>query len=503
MRHPFAGNLSLDAIATRPSAHATCWLVVVSLAASLLIPVLTLRGMSLDGVVYATISRNLAGNMGDFWHPVYTAPPATFYEHPPLAFALESLWFRALGDHGWVEKLYSVTTVMPSAILMVLLWRRLVGAQEPWRGYSWLSVALWVLMPAWAWIYRNNFLENTLCVFTLLAVYAVARAMTDARLSMVWTALAALAIVAAVLTKGPVGLFPLAAPLAFCVSIPNTPRWRFAMVQSGLIMSTALCLALVFSQPEPREFFAIYLRQQVFDSLQGQREIAPSSLGRFALLIGLAQDLWFTGGIACAVLYAHRRRTHRAAAPELRGAFQFFGWMALAASLPIMISPKQTAYYTAPSWPFYALALAALSCDAVHGLIEQASARKAYETWLVWLRRGAIGALAASILSLPLLSGRYLRDRELLENVERIGHVVGPHGTIEIGPSLERRWDLHAALFRWHYITVTSDCEHAEFRLDTPQTMEADRETATPHLTGLVLTRRQRVAARAPAADAH
>ena len=72
------------------------------------LPRLAHRGMFLDGITYASIARNLAEGRGRFWEPFYTATiyPA-FHEHPPLAFWLQSLWFRALGDHLFVERAYS------------------------------------------------------------------------------------------------------------------------------------------------------------------------------------------------------------------------------------------------------------------------------------------------------------------------------------------------------------------------------------------------------------
>jgi 4-amino-4-deoxy-L-arabinose transferase-like glycosyltransferase len=75
-------------------------------AFGMLFPVMLLRGMSLDGITYATIARNMALDVGDLWHPFYTATLLNpFYEQPPLALWLESLLFRLCGDHWWVERL--------------------------------------------------------------------------------------------------------------------------------------------------------------------------------------------------------------------------------------------------------------------------------------------------------------------------------------------------------------------------------------------------------------
>ena len=62
-------------------------------------PSLFSDGMFADGVDNATIARNMANGLGDFWQPHHTNVIAPeFYEHPPLAFGLQSIWFRLLGD---------------------------------------------------------------------------------------------------------------------------------------------------------------------------------------------------------------------------------------------------------------------------------------------------------------------------------------------------------------------------------------------------------------------
>ena len=172
-------------------------MLVSAAAFCMLFPVVLLRGMSLDGVIYATIARNLAVGIGDFWHPYYTATLLhPFHEQPPLAFLLEGMFFAALGDQWWVERLYSVLTVVPTIGVLVLIWRRLLSG-GPYQRFSWLPILFWIVMPAWFWIYRHNYLENTLGMFTALAVYASLRAADARRWWAAWTIVAAAAIVGA------------------------------------------------------------------------------------------------------------------------------------------------------------------------------------------------------------------------------------------------------------------------------------------------------------------
>ena len=242
----------------------TAWIVVCAIGFCLLAPWVLLRGMSLDGLIYATVARNMAVGLGDFWHPLYDAKNGVFHEHPPLGYALQSTFFRVLGDHWWVDRLYSVLTAVPMAGLMVLIWRRLARSVPRVAQLSWLAVMLWIVMPAWLWIYRNNYLENTLGIFTALAVYASLRALDAARWWPAWSALAAASIVAAVLCKGPVGLFPAVTPMLAVLALGEHSPRKGLLVQASLVVGLAALAGLVLADPAVREFLAAYLDRQVF-----------------------------------------------------------------------------------------------------------------------------------------------------------------------------------------------------------------------------------------------
>ena len=61
-----AGDDSHTLPADRPGQlHTTAWLLVAAAMFAMLGPVVVLRGMSLDGVTYAAIARNMAEGLGD------------------------------------------------------------------------------------------------------------------------------------------------------------------------------------------------------------------------------------------------------------------------------------------------------------------------------------------------------------------------------------------------------------------------------------------------------
>jgi len=442
----------------RASGHRAAWWLVLAFGFVVLFPTLFLRGMSVDGVTFATISRNLAVGEGDFWHPVYTATlHHAFHEHPPLAFFLESLLFRMLGDGSWVERLYSLLTVLPTAAILVLIWKRLLQATPPLASYSWLPIGLWVLMPGWAWIYRNNFLENTLGVFTALAVYAALRALDTSRWSTGWTLLAAGALVAAFLSKGPVGLFPAVTPLLAWMAMRRANLRKALIVETTLLAFLAGAFAMMISQAESRTFLVTYLQQQVVNSLQGRREVIDSQLSQLYLLREIPYHLLFPVAVAGGLLFMARKRVASGSVNNLRGPALFCWLTAFSASVPIMISPKQSAYYSAASWPFYTMAIALWCLPAIVALVSSAHvwprAAKAVNA-LHWV---SVGAIVLCVALSPLWYGRTLRDRELMADVHRLAEHVGPHSRLSVAPELWNQWSLHAYLYRFHYISLEID----------------------------------------------
>ncbi len=185
------------------------------------------KGMFMDGILYAIISKNVAQDVCGLWSLKITdSLYPNFNEHPPLVFAFQSLFFKFWGNHYWVERVYSLTTVLISAYLIVKIYLsivRLTGstqangiaptsvsigkdgstklfgstgeyviaqedssaqtdgrastrgiAQKNERKYpsaAWVLL-LWISVPVVNRCAQNNMLENTMLVFVLASVWA-------------------------------------------------------------------------------------------------------------------------------------------------------------------------------------------------------------------------------------------------------------------------------------------------------------------------------------------
>jgi 4-amino-4-deoxy-L-arabinose transferase-like glycosyltransferase len=449
--------------------HRTAWMLLGTLIFVMWVPSLAVRGMTWDGVLYATISRNIAAGACDAWHPMVSATfMRHFHEHPPLAFWLEAVFFRVFGDHFWVERLYGICTALVTGAILMAIWRQLLREVPRGAASSWLPALLW--FSSCYWSYRHNILENTLGIFTALSVYASLRALTSTRGWAAWSALAGLAITAALLAKGPVGLFPAVTPAIAWMTLRRAGATtgltigsqRAALVQACVLGCCFCSLALVLLPAVSREYLGTYWHQQVLASVTGRREGVRALSGHLKILLLLARSLQIAVLLTGIVLLAARLapKTPRIdREPRQTGAAWFCLLTALSASLPLIACPKQHGHYTAPSWPFYAFALALWCLPALTALLPRLA-------WLGAARPQALlrcGMASAMAVALVYAVGHYglpFRDQQIIQMSDQVAQAAGPHATVAVTPESWNRladyeqFNLHAYLYRDHYISL-------------------------------------------------
>ena len=150
------------------------WLFTLATVFALTLPILVQDGMFQDGVLYSAVAHNLSLGYGSFWFPQYSALNIeglpSFHEQPPLAFGIESLFFKILGDRLYVERFYTLLTMLLTVWILVKIWRlATIDAPANWQHLTWLPVLFWIMVPVCFWSYRNNMHENTLNIFAVLA----------------------------------------------------------------------------------------------------------------------------------------------------------------------------------------------------------------------------------------------------------------------------------------------------------------------------------------------
>jgi 4-amino-4-deoxy-L-arabinose transferase-like glycosyltransferase len=454
-----------------------CRLGVAALLAALTIPRMAQRGMFGDGLVYATIARNLSIGSGSFWAPRYTETAwAEFYEHPPLGLVLEAAAFGLLGDHLIVERAFSLIVLGLHALVIASIWRRIQPA-----ALDWLPLLFWMAPSIVSWGAVNNMLENTQALFTSTAILlfvSARRAPHGAATAAILmrAAGAAVAVVAAVLTKGPVGFFPLAAPFLFGF-LPDahadaesaaeanasanasrrprrTPAVAVAVAVTSCFVVAALVIALA-AYPPSRRNVTMYFGTHLSPALQGLRDVsdplalvrhlAIGVIGRMSALLALG---WWLG----------RRHEHApaaataATAAPVAGAV-FFLALGLCAAAPIAISPKVSGHYFLPAIPMFALGFASIARGFVAWRLEPRPrpAPRISAAILV-----ATFALASIITLIFAFGPGRARDAVMLHDLDAIDRAMPRDLTIGAcrHPRSSRDWGLHTYAQRWFRVSL-------------------------------------------------
>lgn len=452
VRIVFRQTVAAPRSATSPVfVHRTGWALTVPLLATLLLPRVVTEGMFPDGLCYASLARNLAEGRGSFWQPFFSTsywlPYNTgpvYYENLPLTVWLQSLFFRAFGDYWWTEKVYCVALTVATAALLVALWRRVVVVNL--RPFAWLPVLLWYTLPQVIWTNPNNQLDATMAFFALAAVYA---ALVP---SVGGAVLAGTLTLGAVLAKSPVGLFPLVTPL-LAAWVFKHQSWRNAAGQTALLVGTLLgLLAVVCLFDEPRAFFAHYLDQQLLSALAGRREnVSEGWTARLSLLPWLVREN--APLLVLGLLLLWLTRTPLRKVRRLSTAARFFYALALGASLPIAVSPKQDALYLIPSLPLYALGAAAVLAPVLARWSRSLTDERPFRWAQLAMGVGLVGVLGYTVAE----AGRPAREADVLTDLTTLSRFASDGAKIGVCPATMPDFVTHCYFQRYHRWELTTN----------------------------------------------
>lgn len=447
------------------------WLLAAAAVALLSLAQLVQVSMFFDGGIYATVARNLAIGRGEPWrlHFSDTLFPL-FSEHAPLMMWLQALGFVVFGDHIAVEKGFSLAMFAIALVLLHRIWSTLHADDPTMRAAFPFAVVLLLVSGRVGWGFANGMLENPLTVFTLAAVLAILVARGDAardRPALRWALMAAagVAVVLAVLTKGPVGLFPLATPALHWIVFRRSAL-RTVIVDT-LVMAAVVGLAFgaLWSVEAAREAINRYLDAQLRSSLSGQRGrygggllVVPKLLGINGTAIVIVSLLWVAG----------RRRVPGAAEAALRPARRrraaFLLLVALSASLPIGLSPRVSNFYFNPSVCFYASCLATLGAPTLMAALAGLGARGR-----TLLTAGASLALLAAVVVVVRNVGTPGVDARTIAQAAAIAARACPgpdapdatrcRTTIAACGPVWEDWALHTYLQRVHRLSLAKAAE--------------------------------------------
>jgi 4-amino-4-deoxy-L-arabinose transferase-like glycosyltransferase len=418
-------------------------------------------GMFMDGTIYAILSRNFANGSATFWQPHLPSLQPVFLEHPPLAFGLEGILFKIFGDSRFVERIYSLITILAEGLIIVSIWKNLTKKISG----GWIPLLFWISMPTVTWAAVNNMLENTLVIFISLSVLFYLKSQRSDKIAFLF--LSGFMLSLGFLTKGFVTFTPLAFP--FFVWVFSRKGKFFSMVLDTFIMfiSAILPLILIFLFTGAKEFFPKYL------AIASEKIFTGETINsRFYILEKLLLELLPAFGIVAALLlYCMKiKMPLKSIIPGLLPASLFFS-IGMAGVLPIMISMDQSTYFLLLSFPFFAISFSLIVYPLIETLLEKID----YSSYgyRVLKLSGAIALSAGIILSL-YFSGDIHRDKNKLKDMRVILTQLKEGTTINILPEMYEDWSLHTYYVRYKNISLDADLNNRHNYLLIKNTFYSD-----------------------------
>jgi len=423
--------------------------------------------MFMDGVTYAAIARNMSEGIGSFWRPFFAHSFWLPYDngdyfsgHPPLQFGLQSLLFRIFGDTPAVENGYNLLILLGYILLIVKIWQKLLGPASSFRAFSWLPVLCWYGFVIVYYSIPNNFLDSTMGLFCLASCYfqlIFLKENSVHKSTALWPPLAGICIVLAFLTKGPVGLYPLAFSAIYAVSTHSFPFSKAFRPTLVMLAAIAVSIACILAYPPAREFMTTYFNGQVVQALLQKREKAGNGWSaHFTLLAELLTNL-YPHLISIIALYALSFGLKWKISGEKAFSENILltGWVAASAIIPMLVSIKQYPHYLLPALPFVALLFAIL-------LVQRIAFIMAHKKQLITI------ALSIGVL---VCWGATFRKLATIPpdvhsaNAKQLRTLVPSATTIGICHDLFQRADIHANFQRYHHLSLSTGIDSLKYVL--------------------------------------
>ena len=430
---------------------------------AVLLPLLVQDGMFMDGMLYTSVSHNLANGIGTFWEPIFSTTWQkngihTFHEHPPLVFGIQALFFKIFGSSIYVERFYSLLTAILTAFMIHKTWELIVDKKSQLAKMSWLPILLWITIPVCFWSYQNNMQENTMGLFSSIAIYFGIRFSKNDATQWSELLLCGIFIFFAAFSKGVPGLFPLA-----CIGIYWITHFNFSiikMIGSTLILiliPTLLFVLLYFTNEAAAKGFDFYFNMR----LMGRVEAAHTVDSRFYIVGRLASELLVMIILGSIILISRYLKKEKQTSDNWSAALCMI-LIGISAALPMMLTMVQKGFYLVPSFPYFAIGFSILIAPT---LLQYISKIEITNRSFKIFKTATYLLLISVFLFTTTQFGKRKKDNILLDDVYRIGQIIPPHSTISIEKDIWRNWALQTNLIRHFFISVDkTDMDH-EFLL--------------------------------------
>ena len=401
------------------------------------------KGMFMDGLIYGTISRNISVGDGSMWHLKFTNTLLkNFHEHPPLAMWLQSFYLDCFGTNMIVDKLYSLSTYIFSAVLIHKTWKLLFPTSE----LSWIVLFFWLFTPVVSWSVSNNMLENTLTIFILLAFYFSLKYILNYKLY--FTFIAGFFVFLGFLTKGFVALFPLSIFFIYFIFYKEFSFKRFLFASFSVVVGAVVPMIILFVlNNDAYESIKSYLEIQVVNSLNNVVTVDS----RLFIIKRFFNELLVMMILVMMIYLFTKKYSVNFVSKDVK-IFVFLFSFSLTGVLPILVSMKQSGYYILTVYPIVAIGFVSLFQN--HLLIFHN-----YLKTKVLTKYISVFVLVLGTFFILFNLNSYSRDEQLIKDITKINSLV-QKGEVVCGTSdLSTQYSILGYLYRMNFVSVSFDTE--------------------------------------------
>ena len=412
----------------------------------------------MDGMIYATVARNLSLGIGSWWNLHLTNYLSSHYfDQPPLTIWITSFFFKFFGYSMYTERIYSFATAVINLLLIKTLWQKVNNNNPEYKMHWWLPVLLWIIPPACFWSFTNNMEENTMSIFILSSIYFMFDAIQRNSNKIIPLILMAICIFLSAMCKGIQGTFTAIGFLAYAFTIDKSFKRKAKLntINLGLILlAFFLCLYLY---TQAKEYFIGYYNTRIVNTFSNPESATTNN--RFYLLLRLLSEqilpILFCS-IAILISVKRKIKINEIVKADNRKKALLFLIIALAGTLPLLVTSEQRRFYLVPAFPFYALSLSLLTIEHLVKLFDRQKTTK-----LQLITKVLSIVLIGTTIVLTISNfGTAKRDENMLGDIYKIGKVVPENTSIAIDKELFRTWVLHLYFQRYYGISLDATDEN-------------------------------------------
>ncbi len=446
------------------------WLFTLSAIFILIVSQLIQDGSFMDGMLYISVSKNLAMGNGTFWNLNFSQTYLTsFNEQPPLYFGLLALFYKVLGTSMYVERLFCFACFAVNAFFIHKLWKKIYSKNPLIASHSWLPILFWLSIPVCFWAYINHVEETVMSVFTIASIYFIYSALFLNQKIIRNILLGGLFIFFASLTKGIQGLFPIVAIGAYWLVVRGLSFKKMVLYSLLLIsVPVGLYLFLVLTNHDVYDSYQRYFETRLVKTFNN---VGATTGNRFELLFILFQELLPIVAISSLILFFTKK--YKVVDNEDSNHYKTIFWfllIGLAGALPLMVTLEQRGFYLVTTMPFFAMAIAMWLSPQLTTLIDKIpNEHKGFKIAKVT----ALLLLLISIVFSVMQIGKSKRDEGILKDIYTIGTIVPYNSIINMPKDMVNDWSIVCYFQRYLDVSIESENKHTYFiiRKDLPKAL--------------------------------